>query len=312
MQNYDSLIDRIVQSSGLEKEEIEKRVEARRAKLSGLISKEGAAQIIATELGVDFENVKLKVSELVPGMKKANLDLKVLKIFPVREFERNGRAGKVANLMVADDSGSLRVVLWDINHIELIEKSEIKEGDVIEIRNGSAREGEVHLSNFSEIKKSNVVIENVKEGRVVQEKNIDELQDGQNVKVRGLVVQLFNPRFFYVCPECGKKATQEAEGYNCQEHGKVQPKERALLNLVLDDGTESIRTVLFSDQIEKLIPEETLKDQESLNLFRDDLMGKEVYLSGQVRTNKLFGNVEIICQDVEIVDVDQLILELEK
>ena len=50
MQNYDLLIERIAKASGLEKEEVERKVEAKKAKLSGLISKEGAAQIIAAEL----------------------------------------------------------------------------------------------------------------------------------------------------------------------------------------------------------------------------------------------------------------------
>ena len=50
MDNYEKLLDRISRSSGLAKEEIEKKVEAKKAKLSGLISKEGAAQIVAAEL----------------------------------------------------------------------------------------------------------------------------------------------------------------------------------------------------------------------------------------------------------------------
>ncbi len=56
MQNYDLLIERIATSAGIEKEEVERKVEAKKAKLSGLISKEGAAQIIAAELGINFED----------------------------------------------------------------------------------------------------------------------------------------------------------------------------------------------------------------------------------------------------------------
>ena len=53
--NYDKIIEKISKSSGLEKEEIERRIAAKRAKLAGLISKEGAAQVIAAELGISFD-----------------------------------------------------------------------------------------------------------------------------------------------------------------------------------------------------------------------------------------------------------------
>jgi len=71
-ENYDKILDRIAKSSGVEKEELERRVEAKRAKLAGLISKEGAAQVIAAELGISFDNEKLKINELLPGMRKVN------------------------------------------------------------------------------------------------------------------------------------------------------------------------------------------------------------------------------------------------
>ena len=200
MQNYELLIERIAKSSGLEKEEVERKVEAKKAKLSGLISKEGAAQIIAAELGISFENQDLKVNELMPGMRRVNIVGKIINLFPVREFSKNGREGKVANFVFGDETGSTRVVLWDVNHIALIENGTIKEGDVVDIKNGSTREGEIHLSGFSELKKSDVVLDNVKSEAVVSEGSLGEAKQGQNIKVRGTVVQIFQPRFYSVCP----------------------------------------------------------------------------------------------------------------
>ena len=140
MKNYDLLIDRIAKSAGLERDEVIRKVEAKKAKLSGLISREGAAQIIAAELGISFEDQDLKVSELMAGLRKVNIVGKVMRLFPIREFEKNDRKGKVANFVLADETGSTRVVLWDVNHIALIEDGVIKEGDVVEIKNGSTRE----------------------------------------------------------------------------------------------------------------------------------------------------------------------------
>ena len=311
MQNYDLLIERIAKSADLPKEEVERKVEAKKAKLSGLISKEGAAQIIAAELNISFEDADLKINELMPGMKKVNVIAKIVNIFPVREFEKNDRKGKVANFIIADDTGSTRAVLWDVNHIALIEDGTIKQGDVVEIKNGSTRDSEIHLSSFSEIKKSSVVMENVKTTAAVVEKPLDEVRQGQSVKVRGIVVQIFQPRFYSVCPECNKKAIQEGETYRCAEHGAVTPKDRAILNFVIDDGIENMRVVMFSDQINALVPEEDLKDETKALAFRDDFLGTEVFLSGRVNRNQLFNNLEIVASGVEKVDVDALIKELE-
>jgi ssDNA-binding replication factor A large subunit len=311
-ENYELLIERIASSANVDKFEIEKRVEARRAKLSGLISKEGAAQIIAAELGVRFDNVQLKISELMGGMKKVNLAAKVINIFPVRSFDKNGRKGKVANFIVADETGNTKVVLWDTNHIDLIEKGEIKQGDVIEIGNASTREGEIHLSGFSELKKSSKTIEGVKTERNYSEKAIDSLQEGSGVNVRGVVVQVFTPRFFSVCPECGKKANAEADGFSCLEHGKISPRERALLNFVIDDGTESLRVVLFSDQLEKLIPMDKLKDGMAFIDFKTDFLGTEIFVKGVVKKNALFNSLELSGQDISRVDPELLAQQLEK
>ena len=311
MQNYDLLIDRISKASNIEKDEIERRVEAKKAKLSGLISKEGAAQIIAAELGISFENQDLKISEIMPGMRKVNVIGKIINLFPVREYEKNGKSGKVSNFILADETGNCRVVLWDMNHISLIENSEIKEGDSVEIKNASIRNNEIHLSGFSEFKKSNKAFDNVLTKKVTKEETIDEIQNGQSVKLRGLVVQVFPVRYYNICPDCGKKVVDENGFYNCNEHGKVEPKKRGILNLVLDDGNESIRVVIFGENINSLGNEQELEDSEKFNTFKDDLLGTEIYIEGNVRRNSLFNNLELIAINVSRVDVEELIQKLE-
>ena len=190
MQNYDLLIERIAKSSNLSKEEIETKVEAKKAKLSGLISKEGAAQIIAAELGVNFEDQELKISELVPGMRKVNAVGKIIELFPVREFEKNGNKGKVCSFVLADETGNCRVVLWDVNHIALIEKGEIGKDSVVEIKNASMRDSEIHLSGFSEIKKSEQTLENVKTEKEVAKGFLSEAVAGKEIQLRGIIVSM--------------------------------------------------------------------------------------------------------------------------
>jgi len=309
--NYERILERIAKSAGVEKEEIDRKVEAKRAKLAGLISKEGAAQVVAAELGISFDNQTLKINELLSGMKKINVLGKVIKMFPVRSFVRSGKEGKVANFFIADETSNVKVVLWDINHIDMIEKQEIAEGSVVEIINGSMRDNEIHLGGFSELKLSDATFENLKTERVAKEKNISAFRISDNVAVRAFIVQTFEPKFFNVCPECYSKAVFDGENFSCEKHGKIVAEKRALINLVLDDGTQTIRAVLFSEQISKL-GISNLENQEELIKQRQELLGKELIFLGNVRNNKFFNEPEFIVDDVKEINLDELADKLEK
>lgn len=308
--NYEMIVGRISESAGLGRDEVERKIEAKRAKLSGLISKEGAAQVIAAELGVNFDDVRLKINELMSGMRRANFVGKIIRIFPVRTFTRDGQENKVANLVVADDTSNVKVVLWDTNHISLIEKNEISENSVVEISNGSVRGNEVHLGSFSELKSSSEEFAEVKTEIVVKEKSIVDFNVSDNVSVRAFIVQSFEPRFFEACPECGRKAVPGAEGTTCQQHGKVAAEKRGILNIVIDDGTETTRAVLFGDLI-KSLGFTDLENPETAQRDRERMLGREMFFSGNVRNNSYFNNKEIIIDKIVEINPDELLRKLE-
>jgi ssDNA-binding replication factor A large subunit len=306
--NYLQLVERISKAAGLAVEELERKIDAKRAKLSGLVSKEGAAQIVAAELGVNFDKERMKISELVHGMKRANVLGKVLSISPVRVYQKGEREGKVCNLFVADESSNAKVVLWDTNHIFLVESGKIKIGDNVEISNGNVRNGEIHLSSFSDIKLSNEKIGDVIVSKIFESGKISDAKAGQSLKTRAVIVQVFEPRYFEVCPECGKRAF-EAE---CKIHGKIEPKKRALMNIVLDDGSETIRSVLFGAQINKLgLSDEEIFSLEKFNEVKNKFFGEEKYFLGNVRNNALYNTNEFNIEQIEEVNADALIKELE-
>jgi replication factor A1 len=308
MENYDKLVEKISSLAKVSKEDIERKVEAKRAKLSGLVSKEGAAQIVAAELGLNLDQEKLKISELVHGMKRANVIGKIIRTFPIREYEKNGKQGKVANLMIADSSGNARLVLWDTNHIGLVEQGKVKEGSVVEISNAGIRNGEIHLSSFSDIKLSKEAMADVVTEKSYSSKKFSEVSAGQNLKIRAFVVQTFEPRFFEVCPRCGKKAVDN----ECKEHGKVEAKKRALLNVVLDDGNETMRAVLFSENINKLgLTDEEIFSMEGFEQTKKKILGEEKIFSGNIRQNQFFNNIEFSVESIEDVNSAELIKELE-
>ena len=308
MDNYEKLLERISRSSGFSKEEIEKKIEAKKAKLSGLISKEGAAQIVAAELGINFAQERLKISELVEGMKKANILGKVIKISPIREFNKNGREGRVVNLTIGDETSNVRVVLWDTNHISLIEKGKIKEKSVIEVSNASMRNWELHLNSFSELKISNEKIDSVITEKAYAEKLLSEIKPGESIKTRATIIKTFDPRYFEVCPECGKRALDE----ECKIHGKISPQKRAVLTLIIDDGADSIKASLFSQEIRLLgLKDEEIFSLEEFNKIKNKFLGEEKIFFGNIKNNSLYSTIDFSIEKIESPDLDLLIKDLE-
>ena len=307
--NYEKVLEKIARASGLSKEEIKEKVKAKRAKLSELISYEGAAQIVAAELGINFENEKLKINELLPGMRKVNVVGKIIDLFPVRTFKsKKGEESKVVNFVLADDTSNIKIVLWDTNHISLIEGGRIKKGSSIELGNASMRGNELHLGSFSELKISSELFDDSKivTEKIVSEKKISNFVVSENVKTRAFILQTFEPKSFQVCPECSKKATAEGENFVCVSHGKIFPEKRYLMTIVLDDGTGTIRAVLFHENLTKIGLTE-LDNIERLISQRENLLGKEMFFSGNVRMSKFFNEPEFVINDVNEVNLENLI-----
>ena len=308
MDNYEKLLDRISKSSGLEKEEIERKVEAKKAKLSGLISKEGAAQIVAAELGINFDLERMKISELVEGMKKANVLGKIVQLNPIKNYSKNGREGKIGSFTLADESSNIRTVLWDTNHISMIENGKLKEGSVIEISNAAIRNNELHLSSFADIKESKEKIESVALQRLISEKKLIEAKSGEIIKTRAFIVGSFEPRYFDVCPKCGKKAIEN----ECKEHGAITPEKRAVLSITLDDGTETIRSSLFGETIKILgLTNEQIFSLEELKKIKNSIIGEEKIFTGQIKNNAMYNTNELSINSIESINTEALALELE-
>lgn len=139
-------------SDKISREEFEQAVNRKVEELGGLITVEGAAIVIARELGLDIalteEKPKKfhKISELVPGMMDVHLEARVTMIGEIREFEYNGRKRKVANVRLVDKTGSINLVLWG-ERSSLVEN--LRLGDIVRIEHAVAREGykgEIELS----------------------------------------------------------------------------------------------------------------------------------------------------------------------
>jgi ssDNA-binding replication factor A large subunit len=177
---YDQLKDKIVQSSDMSESELNQKIETKMEQLSGLISKEGAAHIIANELGIKLFKAEgeLKINDVAPGMKSVDVTGKIVRKYEVRTFNTNGREGKVASMILGDETGILRVALWNDQADAF---ADLKEGDTLKVKNALVRNNqgriELHLNTNSkvEVNPTGVTIE-AKERQEASRKKLNELR----------------------------------------------------------------------------------------------------------------------------------------
>lgn len=112
-----------------------------------------------TEKNEPTEEVKdlWKIKDLETGKQHINLLGRVMSISNVKKFtSKKGREGKLANLILADETGQIRVVFWTEN-IKLMDK--FHEGDVVQINDVEVKQGfrddETHLNIQSSLEKMN-------------------------------------------------------------------------------------------------------------------------------------------------------------
>ncbi len=319
----DTIKEKIVASGKMNAEDLDNKIKAKINELSGLITEEGAAHIIANELNVALmtQADKLKIKEIYTGMRDISTTAQVVRIFDVREFAKGDKTGKVCSLIVGDETATMRLVLWN-DQVDQVK--DIKEGDVLAINNAYARENnskpEIHLGNgYLDINPEGVKIVAVRQSSTFERREIGSLRDDmEQAEIVGTVVQVFDPRFFTLCPECNKRSRESGEGFTCVTHGIVQPVTSYVMNAIIDDGSGNIRTVFWKNQTNHFLN----KTEEEVVLFKDnlsdfegiktDLLGEQFKLMGRVKKNEMFARLEFNVQLVEKASAEEELNRLEK
>ena len=293
--------------------EIEDRIEKKLKQLSGLISREGAAHIVANELGVKiFEPLsgKLQIKNILTGMRDVETIGKVLQVSDTREFMRNDAVSKVASMLIGDETGTIRVVMWGS---QADNAAALGSNDIVKIIGGYVRDNngrkEIHLNDRSQllINPKGEIINDVNiEFKTRNRKEIKELNENDNeAELLGTIVQIFDLKFYEICPRCSKRAKPSTDFFVCNEHGNVIPAYSYVLNAVLDDGTETIRCVFFRNQLERLLnmtQEQLLKfrnESAEFEAVKNELLGTIVKLNGRVNKNSFFNRLEFVVQHVD-------------
>jgi replication factor A1 len=140
----------------LKREELLKKIYEKKRSAEDYFLDEVAARIVASELGVEIQGEEeafhgeIAIKNLVSGLNDVTVVGRVITIYPVQTFSRNDLTeGKVCRLLLSDQTGILKLVLWD-NQVELVEASKIRQGQIIKVIHAYVREGfdgklELHL-----------------------------------------------------------------------------------------------------------------------------------------------------------------------
>ena len=76
----------------------------------------------------------MNISDLKIGQGKADIEAVVKSLDAVRSFNKFGKDLRVANALIEDDSGSIKLTLWNDEIVK------VKVGDKIKITNGFVNE----------------------------------------------------------------------------------------------------------------------------------------------------------------------------
>lgn len=325
--DVDGLIEKTAEESDLSEDDIKEKVEEKMEEFSGMVSEEGAVHLVAKEHGVQLSEADndLKIENVVPEMRKVSLKGRVTAVLDANTFERDdGEEGKVQNIVIADETGSIRVTLWD-EQTEIAEK--VEEGDAVEISGAYTVEdnrnnAELRLGDDAQVAMADddevPEVETGGSGGETEEVNLNDVKDeNANYKVNGIVVAVYTSNPFYrVDPETGDTVRADDDGNYVTDEGKEveEPETRLALSAVIDDGTGNIRTVFFREQARDLldIDEEVEKsgDQQKIEAAAENALGKEITIEGRTRYNDYFGQLEIIANEMHDFNPEDEINEL--
>ena len=140
--------------------QILERLSSEKSRTGGLLGDETLLRLIAAKYGVEVQqntihnDGNLSISRLFAGLYDVTVAGRLVAVFSTRTFEGE-KPGKFATLMVTDNDGILRVVLWN-DKADLVEKGELKVGQAIRLHHGYTRQDlygkvELHIGDKSQI-----------------------------------------------------------------------------------------------------------------------------------------------------------------
>lgn len=241
----------------ISKEDFLQRIQEKVENMGGLCDETMAAMLVANELGFsDAGRDSIKIENITPESGPVNFIARIISVFDTKEFTRNdGTIGRVGNLIVGDETGKVKLTLWD-NMADLIKMGKIKAGQSVQV-SGFAKQGysgvEVNIGN------NGVLTESEEEIDVVSNSyKIKDIKDGMgDINLNGKILEVSEIRTF-----------QRKDGNS----GRVG-------NLMLGDETGTLRVTLWDDKTDFLSQVEYGDSIELINAYaRENAFSQKVEL----------------------------------
>jgi replication factor A1 len=111
---------------------------------------------------VSLKESKTQIKDIVDNMRNISIHGKVEKVDKIRDFVRkDGSRGRVGSFTISDETGTIRVVLWD-NSCSLLSQSNFAVGEQVKIVNAYSKiktfygkkDVEIHFGKFTNIYKN--------------------------------------------------------------------------------------------------------------------------------------------------------------
>lgn len=229
--NAGEIKQQIIQKTGKKEEEINEMIEHKKQKFSGLLTDAGAIFMIAKEIGIESKPAQeTKINELKEGMKNVDVKAVIKQVFAPKSFERNGKKGKLQSVMMQDDTGEIRLTLWNTD-ADNFSAMNLPKGTSLRIHNVGVTSYNQKLQlNFTY--NSTIEKENSQEFPEIKQEftSITELEPNQNrIDVKAEIKKIFPPKEFET--ERGK--------------GKV-------INFILAEGMEEIRGTAWNEMVDEI------------------------------------------------------------
>ena len=202
---------------------------------------------------------------------------RIIEINEERSFDRDdGTTGHVRNIEMADDTASIKVVLWDDNA-----QKEFEMGQAIKLQNPRFN---IDMDNRIEATVSrNTAILEPSEGELEKLPTYEELmeaiyvpktiealgEDDTNVCVTGQITDVGTERtILRKCPACRANVEESMDEYICDSCGHVfeEPNYTLMIPTRIQDDTGEIQVTFFDKLAEELIG---MKKEEIISLMDD-------------------------------------------